>query len=69
MAQPYVVGGGTGTEEVVTERLHEARLRICAACPLRNPGNRVVPATCSVCHCVLWVKTRLKGQSCPQGKW
>jgi len=41
------------------------RLSICQNCSLFNESTHV----CSECHCFMPVKTRLKGSSCPIGKW
>ena len=43
----------------------EARLAICEKCPsIRKPRMQ-----CAECGCLMPAKTRLKGASCPLGKW
>ena len=43
----------------------ERRRRICEACPLFLAHSR----QCSACTCLVDVKTLLKSEECPKGKW
>lgn len=53
----------SGWDEASPE-LQQARLAICAQCPLRTPDN-----TCSKCGCNLDLKTSWAEQTCPEDKW
>lgn len=45
--------------------LLEERLNTCEGCPeLRKPFDQ-----CAACGCFVKAKARLKGASCPLGKW
>lgn len=44
------------------------RMAICQSCPFAVGGN-TKKYICSKCGCVLAGKTRLSGESCPEGKW
>jgi hypothetical protein len=46
-----------------------ARRVICRGCPESVTSLGGVLATCRICGCALALKTTLKGESCPQGKW
>lgn len=48
----------TAPDEVVQERQS-----ICGNCENNKVG------VCSVCFCVIQLKTQRAGQHCPQGKW
>ena len=49
----------------VTAETAEARLAICRTCPFfRHTDER-----CSKCGCYMAVKTYLKAEKCPVGKW
>lgn len=41
----------------------QERLAICKACPFYKLR------TCTKCGCFMPFKTKLLGQSCPEGKW
>lgn len=56
-----------GEEIMVEPHLAEQRMSICNDCPeLRNLGAM---KQCKQCSCVMSVKTKLVGQSCPLGLW
>lgn len=44
------------------------RLQICNTCPHKEL-KFLAPSQCGVCGCVLKVKARIAGESCPLGKW
>jgi hypothetical protein len=55
----------------------EARMFLCSMCP-SSIENRLIGLTCGklarpvkneTCGCILNLKTKLKEQRCPQGKW
>lgn len=56
----------TPQEPPADKRLHQQRLSICAGCPERRSG---VLDICRRCGCILVLKTRVKTQHCPMGKW
>ncbi|MEO1263978.1 MAG: DUF6171 family protein [Bacteroidota bacterium] len=43
----------------------QQRNAICKNCEHSILGQK----TCSVCGCVIWLKSRLKTEDCPKGKW
>lgn len=45
-----------------------ARLSVCSSCSAYTP-TPLVGARCSDCGCLIALKTRLPGSSCPRGKW
>ncbi|WP_342351682.1 DUF6171 family protein [Leptospira alexanderi] len=45
----------------------EKRMGTCLTCPLLLKG--FLSEQCSVCHCFVRLKTKLKRESCPIGKW
>lgn len=53
------------------EELQKLRLDICKSCPFvikpkkKNKGKH----RCSKCGCYLEMKTRVKTEKCPKGKW
>ncbi|MEM7626319.1 MAG: hypothetical protein AAF333_12045 [Planctomycetota bacterium] len=64
--------------EPVADEERQRRRKTCAACPAatrtkplgRLPLNVLTPAsTCGACHCNLYAKTRLAGETCPRGRW
>ncbi|MEL7089604.1 MAG: hypothetical protein AAGL98_14380 [Planctomycetota bacterium] len=64
--------------EPVPDELRQQRRKICAACPTatrtkslgRLPLSVLTPtSTCSACHCNLYAKTKLAGETCPRGRW
>lgn len=54
-----------GKSVLVTERQQSRRLRICAACPFYD--GRV--HQCNKCGCFVDLKTLLRTESCPVGRW
>lgn len=56
------VGNGM---KFVPEDVRVSRLKTCQACPLLASNG----VQCSVCECVVSVKTRWDSESCPEGKW
>ncbi len=44
------------------------RLQVCNTCPHKEL-KFLAPSQCGVCGCVLKVKARIAGESCPLGKW
>jgi hypothetical protein len=53
------------TTQEAEKPFHEIRLNICKACPrLFKPTMQ-----CKECGCFMRIKTRMKSQSCPIGKW
>ena len=64
--------------EPVSDEVRQQRRKTCAACPAatrtkslgRLPLSVLTPAsTCSACHCNLFAKTRIAGETCPRGRW
>jgi hypothetical protein len=67
-------------QTVITDS--EARMFICQHCPY-SKDNKVTGLTCGTllnpthdedgnqltCGCILKLKTKLRNQKCPQGKW
>lgn len=51
--------------EYVSEEDANSRYSLCQACPKFNNGVK----TCQECGCFMPAKTRLKGATCPVGKW
>lgn len=51
--------------EYIDADLADSRYKICLGCP------RLVQATkqCRECGCFMVLKTKLKGATCPLGKW
>ncbi|WP_345702350.1 DUF6171 family protein [Leptospira yasudae] len=45
----------------------EKRLFVCLSCPLLM--KRFLSEQCSVCYCFVRLKTKLKSESCPIGRW
>jgi len=52
-------------EEADKRPLHEIRLEICLSCPAFFAPT----SQCKECGCFLRVKTRIKTEMCPIGKW
>ena len=54
------------------EELSKERLSICKDCPY-NSLNKYIgtnkQAYCTICTCVLELKTRVPDEECPLGKW
>ena len=50
-------------------RILEIRLKKCRACPYVIPEGRVTPMRCSLCGCIMKLKARLPGASCPGKRW
>lgn len=51
--------------DVISEPYNKRRIKICMSC---NKYNKYV-RTCKECGCFMPAKTKLKGSSCPIGKW
>ncbi len=52
--------------KLATERLAQARMNSCLKCGF----IRIYPLkSCSICGCLLKLKTRVYKSSCPEGKW
>lgn len=49
----------------VPEEESARRLAICESCPEFRPADR----RCAKCGCYMALKTRLRSQHCPAGKW
>jgi hypothetical protein len=56
------------TEPEAPPSLTKQRLTICGMCP-KKTGSRLLPDRCTVCHCILALKARIKSQHCPEGHW
>jgi len=50
-----------------TKQLYIKRINICRACP--HIVKKLTGRYCEVCGCKLEAKCRIKGDSCPLGKW
>lgn len=60
-----IKSAATGQGVKVAQETAEARLAICRGCPFfRHSDER-----CSKCGCVMAIKTYLKAEKCPVGKW
>jgi hypothetical protein len=55
----------TGKDQYVSEEIQKERQNICNRCPKRVAALN----QCGVCKCFLSLKTTLKQESCPEGKW
>jgi uncharacterized paraquat-inducible protein A len=60
-----VAGAVTGKGVVQEKTGQEQRLAICRACEFFRASDE----RCSRCGCYLAVKTYLKAERCPVGKW
>lgn len=49
--------------ELSTVEVSESRLKLCKACAEFNNGR------CSICHCYMTLKTKLKTAKCPRKQW
>ena len=49
----------------LTSEERQLRNSICKICEYAVFGKK----TCSVCGCVIWLKSRLRTEECPKGKW
>jgi hypothetical protein len=67
--------GKRGKDVIISDP--SARMFLCSMCP-SSIENRIVGLTCGklarpvkneTCGCILNIKTKLKDQRCPQGKW
>lgn len=54
-----------GKENRVDEETANKRYKICIECPELIQSTK----QCKKCGCFMKVKTKLKGASCPIGKW
>lgn len=52
------------TKRYVAPEVKGRRLKICSTCPQKTTLNR-----CRACGCFLGLKTSLKTEKCPIGKW
>lgn len=60
-----IKAAASGQGVKVTQETAEARLAICRTCPFfRHTDER-----CSKCGCYMAVKTYLRAEKCPVGKW
>lgn len=50
---------------LVSQATVDARNAACRACPKYLPASD----QCSVCTCVISLKSQLSTESCPEGKW
>lgn len=64
--------------EPVPDELRQQRRKSCAACPAATRTKSLgrlplsvltATSTCSACHCNLYAKTKLAGETCPRGRW
>lgn len=51
---------------LVSEEKHKERIDICLKC---DKYSNNAAQYCTECYCVVPFKTKLKGTSCPLGKW
>lgn len=49
----------------VPEAVQKSRYEICLSCP----HFQTLLKTCSICHCIMPLKTKLPNQRCPIKKW
>jgi len=47
----------------------EKRFNICLDCDKLKKGERTKFYKCTECGCYMRAKTKIKGASCPIGKW
>lgn len=52
-------------EFFVPENVQKERYDICSNCDRLHKLLK----TCQICHCVMPIKTKLPGASCPLSKW
>lgn len=45
------------------------RLRVCADCPKFDAAAYAGAGECKVCGCNMEIKTIMKTENCPEGKW
>ena len=60
-----IKAAATGQGVKVTQETAEARLAICRSCPFFRTSDE----RCSKCGCYMAVKTYLRAEKCPVGKW
>ena len=53
--------------EVNTQSQHDERRAICETCPSKTTFTGV--DLCTACGCVIYFKTWVKSESCPESKW
>lgn len=53
--------------EVNTQNQHDERRSICETCPSKTTFTGV--DLCTSCGCVIYFKTWVKSESCPESKW
>lgn len=53
-----------GKKDVWAAReVRDSRFAICDSCPQKKFGR------CEICGCIIGMKVRYTGSSCPKGKW
>jgi len=50
-------------DDKATRELKRKRLEVCNTCEFKRGS------TCGKCGCILVLKTRIKTETCPEGKW
>lgn len=55
------------TQDVNNQSQHDARRAICETCPSKTTFTGV--DLCTACGCVIYFKTWVKSESCPESKW
>lgn len=45
------------------------RIGICRECEHLLAHELMPPGNCKKCGCFIFLKARIKGQKCPEGKW
>jgi len=66
------IGKALAGVDAAPAALQDARLRACRACPHRKRKGvsaRLSVSVCGRCGCVLRLKTRIRGESCPDDRW
>lgn len=61
---------------LVSEETKEKRRSICELCPEKRGHFKLFGITlfkrnsqCTICKCLISLKTTFKGSKCPKGKW
>lgn len=54
-------------EDVNNQSQHDTRRSICNTCPSKTTFSGV--DLCTACGCVIYFKTWVKSESCPESKW
>lgn len=64
-AKEKVTGALLDSSNAEEKAKMDDRMAICRACPeLRKPLDQ-----CAKCGCLMHAKTKLRGATCPLGKW